>query len=72
MRVTTGRVADGRIEIPEETLPEGTVVTILSPEGQETFTLGAEAEAALLARIEQAERGDIVSGDELLQELYQN
>jgi hypothetical protein len=72
MRVTTGRVVGGRIEIPGETLPEGTVVTILSPEDQETFTLGAEAEAALLARIEQAERGDVISGDELLRELYQN
>jgi hypothetical protein len=45
---------------------------ILSPEYQETFTLGAEAEAALLARIDEVERGDVVSGDELLREIYQN
>jgi hypothetical protein len=70
MRVTTGTVVDGRIETPGETLPEGTVVTIISSEGQATFTLGPEAEAVLLARIEQAERGDVVSGDELLRELY--
>ncbi|HEV3459107.1 MAG TPA: hypothetical protein VHG32_21350 [Thermoanaerobaculia bacterium] len=47
-------------------------MTILSPEDQEVFTLGAEAEAALLARIEEAERGDVISSDEFLRELRQD
>lgn len=47
-------------------------MTILSPEDQEAFTLGAEAEAALLARIEEAERADVISGDELLRELRED
>ena len=54
MRVSTGTVVNGRIEVPGERLPEGVEVTILSPENQEVFTLGAEAEAALLARIDEA------------------
>jgi len=70
MRVTTGTVVNGRIEVPGEGLPEGAEVTILSPEDQEAFTLGAEAEAALLARIEEAERADVISSDELLRELH--
>jgi hypothetical protein len=69
MRVTTGTVVNGKIEIPGEDLAEGTVVTILAPENQETFTLGPEAEAALLVSIEEADRGDFISGDELLREL---
>jgi len=69
MRVTTGTVVNGRIEVPGETLPEGTVVTILSAEDRETFALGAEAEATLLLRIEEAERGEVVSGAELLREI---
>lgn len=69
MRVSTGTVVNGKIEVPGETLPEGTVVTILSAEDGETFTLGAEAEATLLERIEQAERGEVISCDELLREL---
>jgi hypothetical protein len=69
MRVSTGTVVNGRIEVPGEGLPEGAEVTILSPEDQEVFTLGAEAEAALLARIEEAERADVISSDELLREL---
>lgn len=71
MRVTTGTVVNGRIEVLGEGLPEGAEVTILSPEDQETFTLGPEAEAVLLARIEEAERADVISGDELLRELHE-
>lgn len=70
MRLTTGTVVNGRIEVPGETLPEGTVVTILSPEDHETFHLGPEAEAALLASIEEAERGEVISSDDLLRELH--
>jgi hypothetical protein len=64
-----GKVVDGRIELPGETLEEGTVVTILAPEGHGTFSLGPEAEAALLAAMEEADRGDMISGEELLREL---
>jgi hypothetical protein len=69
MRVTTGRVVNGKIEVPAEELAEGTVVTILTSEDRGTFTLGPEAEAALLASIEEADRGEVISGEELLREL---
>lgn len=38
-------------------------------ENRRTFTLGPEAEAALLASIEEADRGEVISGEELLREL---
>lgn len=69
MRVTTGRVVNGKIEVSDEELAEGMVVTILTPEDHGSFTLGPDAEAALLASIEEANRGEVVSGDELLREL---
>ena len=69
MRVTTGRVVNGKIEVLDEDLTEGMVVTILAPEDCGSFTLGPEAEAALLASIEEADRGEVISGDELLREL---
>ena len=69
MRVTTGRVVNGKIEVPDEELAEGMVVTILTPEDRGAFTLGPEAEAALLASIEEADRGEVISGEELLREL---
>ena len=69
MRVTTGTVVNGRIEIHGEDFPEATVVTILAHEDRESFTLGPEAEAELLLAIEEADRGELISGDELLREL---
>lgn len=69
MRVTTGTVVNGKIEIPGEDLAEGTVVTILDPEDRESFTLGPEAEAELLEAIAEADRGEFISGDNLLREL---
>ena len=69
MRVTTGRVVNGKIEVPDEEFPEGMVVTILAPEDSGTFTLSPEAETALLASIAEAYRGEIISGEKLLQEL---
>jgi hypothetical protein len=69
MRVTIGRVVNGKIEVPDEELAEGLVVTILVLEETSTFTLNAEAEEDLLAAIEEADRGDLISGDDLLREL---
>ena len=68
MRVTTGTGVNGKIEIPGESFAEGTSVTILAREDGERFTLGPEAEAELLISIEEADRGEFISGDELLRE----
>lgn len=65
MRVTTGRVVNGKIEVPGEDFAEGLVVTILAPEDRGTFTLGPEAEAALLEAIEAADHGELLSEEEL-------
>ena len=53
MRVTTGTVVNGKIEIPGETFAEGTTVTILAREAHVSFTLGPEADAALLKATEE-------------------
>lgn len=64
-----GKVVNGKIEVPGKDLAEGKVVTILAPEDRETFHLGPDAEAALLLAIEEADRGEVISGEELLREL---
>ena len=70
MRVTTGRVEDGKIVVVEgPPLEEGLEVTIVAPEGDETFELCEQDEAEILAAIEQAERGEFVSGEEVLRKL---
>ena len=69
MRVTTGRVVGGRIEVAGESFAEGLTVTILAPEEDEAFELGPEQEAALLAAMAEADRGEVVSADDFLREL---
>ena len=72
MRVATGKVISGKVVVEGEPLEEGAVVTVLAPEDNETFELNPEAEAALLAAIDEGGRGEIVSGDEVLRKLNKN
>lgn len=65
MRITKGKVVDGQIVVEGESLQEGSSVTVLIPDERE-FTLGPEEEAALLEAIAQADRGELVDGDEVL------
>jgi hypothetical protein len=69
MRVTTGHVVNGRIEVPGESFDEGVTVTILTPEAGETFELGPEDEVALLEAMAQGDRGEVISAEELLADL---
>ena len=69
MKIITGKVVAGRIVIEGEPLEEGSTVTVLAPERDETFTLDAEAEASLLAAIAEADRGEVITGEQLLSKL---
>lgn len=69
MRVTSGEVVSGRIIVEGEPLPEGSVVTVLASDADETFELDAAAEAALLESIAQAERGRVVPAEQVLRTL---
>ncbi len=50
-------------------LPEGTTVTILAPEDNEVFQLGSEDEAKLLEAVAEAQRGEVVSASEVLNQI---
>lgn len=69
MLITTGKVNEGMIQLESQNLPEGTTVTVLAHEGDETFELDATQEAELLATIAEAERGEVVRGSDVLQHL---
>jgi hypothetical protein len=62
-------VVDGRIETAGEFFAEGMTVTILVPEGDETFQLGPEDEAALMEAMAESDRGEVVSAEEFLRDL---
>lgn len=63
MLITTGKVTDGKVQLDTRSLPDGTTVTVLAPEGDETFALDASEQAELVATISEAERGELVSWD---------
>jgi hypothetical protein len=69
MKVATGRVVSGKIVVEGEPFAEGATVTVLAPEDGEAFELNADDEAALLAAIEEADRGDVIDGDQFLRDL---
>lgn len=69
MKIISGTVLDGRIVVEGEPLAEGEKVTILAPEGNETFDVSPEEKRLLLESMRQAERGELVAADDLLREL---
>ena len=70
MRVTSGKVISGQVIIEGEPQPEGSIVTILTREADETFELDTTAEAELLASIAQAERGELEPAQRVLRSLH--
>ena len=69
MQLATGTVVDGKIVLEGATLPEGTVVTVLARDSDETFELPPELEAELAASIAEADRGETISAAELFDRL---
>ncbi len=69
MQLATGTVVGGMIIVEGEPLPEGSVVTILAREHNETFEVPAELAAELSESIAEAERGEVISADEMLRRL---
>jgi hypothetical protein len=69
MKVATGRVVGGKVVLEGEPLPEGSVVTVVAREDDETFEVSPEEERALLEAIAQADRGQVVSWEQLREQL---
>jgi len=69
MLITTGTVTNGVIQIDGKDLPDGTTVTLIAHEGDETFELNSEQETQLLQAIAEAERGELIEASELLKKI---
>lgn len=68
MRIASGRVVGGRVEVDGE-LPEGASVTVLALEGDETFAADPETEKMLLAAMAQCQQGHVTSLRHVLGEM---
>ena len=69
MQVATGTVVQGKVVLEGVSLPEGTIVTILAKGSEATVRLPPNLQAELEEAIEEADREEGVSGDELLEKL---
>lgn len=69
MKAAIGKVIEGKVVVEDLPFEEGTVVTILAHESEETFLPSPEEEAELLLSIEEADRGETVSLEEVLEKL---
>jgi hypothetical protein len=68
MQISSGKVVGGRVELDTD-LPEGTSVTVVAPEGDETFEADPETEKMLLDAIAQCQRRETTPLSDLLAEL---
>ena len=69
MKVSTGRVVGGKVVLEGEPLTEGSVVTVVARDNEETFDVSPDDERALLEAIGQADRGQVISWEELREQL---
>ena len=69
MKVVTGTVVKGTIIVDDPELTDGTDVFILTREREEEVQLSAEELAELEAGIAEADRGDMIPGDEFFARL---
>lgn len=59
----------GRLELPEGGLQERETVTLLVPEAEEGFQLSLDEKTLLLEAMGEADRGQVIDGWQLLDEL---
>jgi hypothetical protein len=69
MQIASGIVIHGKVVVEGDPLPDGTVVTIIAREAEETFDVPPELEAELRESIAQADRGETIPADEVIARL---
>lgn len=69
MKIATGTVVKGKVVADELSLADGTTVYIVARDDREKVALSADELADLEAGIAEANRGELVPGDEFLDEL---
>ena len=69
MQVATGTVVNGKVVVEGLSLPDGTVVTGLARDLAATVRLSPNEEAELLEALDEADREEGISAEELFQRL---
>ena len=69
MRVATGTIVAGQVVLDDSAFIDGTQVVVVSRDEEADVRLSPEELAELEAGIAEAERGDMISGEELFARL---
>src|SRR3989344_3328052 len=69
MKIATGKVIGGKVVVEGDSFAEGSVVTVVARDDDEPFDVSPEDEKALLAAMVQADRGEVVSWEDLRERL---
>ena len=69
MKVATGKVVGGKVVLEGVALEEGATVTVLAHDDAGGFDLTPDQERELLLSIAEADRGEMVSAEEVLAKL---
>ena len=69
MQLATGTVINGKVVVEGLALPEGTVVTVLNRDGEHSVQLSPADEAELLDALDEADREEGVSAQDLFARL---
>lgn len=72
MGIATGTVVAGKVVVEGLDLPEGSRVTVLTPEPSGEVHLAPEEEAELLEAMAEADRGETIPAEELFARLERN
>lgn len=69
MQVLTGTVVEGKVVLDGSSLPDGAVVTVFAEQPGETVHLPPHLQAELEAAVDEADRDEGVSAEELFKQL---
>ena len=69
MRVLTGTVVEGKVVLQGASLPDGATVTVFAEQPGEPVRLPPRVLAELEAAIDEADREEGISGEELFEQL---
>ncbi|HEY7700537.1 MAG TPA: hypothetical protein VIE88_19065 [Vicinamibacteria bacterium] len=69
MKVMVGTVVEGKIVVDGEPLADGSKVTVIAPDDEETFELSPQQETEILIAISEIEQGKGIDGRRFLEEL---
>ena len=69
MKVITGKVVNGKVELPPGAVAEGSSVAVVASDESDPVVLSPAEEQELTEAMEAIARGEFVDGDELLERL---